>query len=276
VSAVAEIPTPPRENRVGRVTFPRVVHSEWTKLRSVRSTRWSFLLAIVFTIGLAALTSAVVEAHWSSMSPQDRADFKPLDVSFIGVFLAQLPIAVLGVLVITGEYSTGMIRASLTAVPKRLPMLWAKAAVFSAVTFLLMLPATLIAFFVAQAILSGQSIDIGLSHSGVLRAIVGAALFSTVNGLLALGIGASIRNTAGGIAAFAGLLFVIPPLLNVLPSSWNNAISPYLPGDAGSQIMSISHSGGHSLSPWAGFAVLCGWAAAALALAALLLVRRDT
>jgi hypothetical protein len=137
-----------------------------------------------------------------------------------------------------------------------------------------MLPTMLITFVVGEAILAGHHIDIAFSHPGVARAVVGAALYLTVIGLLGLGLGAIIRNTAGGIAAFAGLLFVIPPLLNVLPSSWNNAISPYLPGDAGGRIMSITHDA-HQLSPWAGFAVFCGWTAAAIAVAAVLLVRRD-
>jgi ABC-2 type transport system permease protein len=258
-----------------RVTQARVALSEWTKLRSVRSTRWSLLAAVVGTIGIAALACAVVANHYPRMDAHEKANFHPLEVNFVGVLLAQLAIGVLGVLVITGEYSTGMIRSTLIAAPKRLPVLWAKAAVFGAVVFVLMLPAVVVAFVVGQALLASQHIDIGFSHPGVVRAIVGAALYLTVIGLLGLGLGAIIRNTAGGIAAFAGLLFVIPPLLNVLPSSWNDAISPYLPGDAGTQVMTIAHEG-HHLSPWGGFAILCAWTAFFLALAAVLLVRRDT
>jgi ABC-2 type transport system permease protein len=258
-----------------RVTQARVALSEWTKLRSVRSTRWSLLAAVVGTIGIAALACAVVANHYPRMDAHEKANFHPLEVNFVGVLLAQLAIGVLGVLVITGEYSTGMIRSTLIAAPKRLPVLWAKAAVFAAVVFVLMLPAVVIAFVVGQALLASQHIDIGFSHPGVERAIVGAALYLTVIGLLGLGLGAIIRNTAGGIAAFAGLLFVIPPLLNVLPSSWNDAISPYLPGDAGTQVLTIAHEG-HHLSPWGGFAILCAWTAFFLAAAAVLLVRRDT
>jgi ABC-2 type transport system permease protein len=181
---------------------------------------------------------------------------------------------VLGVLVITGEYSTGMIRATLIAVPKRLPVLWAKAGVFGLVVFGLMLPSVLIAFVVGQSILARHHIQIAFSHPGVARAVVGAALYLTVLGLLGLGLGAIVRNTAGGISAFAGLLFVLPPLMNVLPQSWNDAISPYLPGTAGERIMSITHDA-NALSPWAGFALFCGYTAAALAVAGFLLVRRD-
>ena len=113
----------------GGVTQARALRSEWTKLRSVRSTRWSLLAAVVLTIGIAALATAVFRNHWAGMSPADRADFHPLELNMAGVQLAQLAIGVLGVLVITAEYSTGMIRASMTAVPARLPVLWGKAGV---------------------------------------------------------------------------------------------------------------------------------------------------
>jgi hypothetical protein len=269
VGVVASSPLP----RTGRVTPPRVLLSEWTKLRSVRSTRWSLLIAFVFTIGIAAIACAVVSHHWPHMRPHERADFHPLEVNFAGVQLAQLAIGVLGVLVITAEYSTGMIRASMTAVPKRLPVLWGKTIVYGATTLGLMIPATLIAFVVGQGILSGRHINIAFTHPGVARAVIGAALYLTVIGLFGLGLGAIVRNTAGGIALFAGIMFVLPPLMNVLPTSWNNAASPYLPLQAGQAIMSITP--GDHLSPWVGFGLLCGYAAAALLIAAALLNRRD-
>jgi hypothetical protein len=176
--------------------------------------------------------------------------------------------------VITAEYSTGMIRASMTAVPRRLPVLWAKAIVYGLVTLALMIPATVIAFVVGESIFKGRHINIAFSHPGVARAVIGAALYLTVVGLFGLGLGAIVRNTAGGIATFAGIMFVLPPLMNVLPTSWNNAASPYLPLAAGQAIMSITP--GNHLRPWVGFALLCGYAAAALVIASILLVRRDT
>src|SRR5436190_21556893 len=151
--------TVPRLPHTGRVTQMRVFVSEWTKLRSVRSTRWSFLAAVVFTIGIAALACAVVSHHWPHMSLQERADFNPLDPNLAGVQIAQLALGVLGVLVITAEYSTGMIRASVTAVPKRLPVLWAKTFVFALVTLVLMVPAAIASFFIGQSILSSQHIQ---------------------------------------------------------------------------------------------------------------------
>jgi ABC-2 type transport system permease protein len=273
MSTVAPAQPIPRLEHTGRVTQLHVFLSEWTKLRSVRSTKWSLAVAFVFTIGLPALVAAIVSHHWPSTSPQDRADFNPLDISLVGVQLAQLAIGVLGVLVITAEYSTGMIRASVTAVPKRLPVLWGKAVVYGVVTLALMIPAVLIAFFVSQAILSGRGIDTTLGAAGVPRVVLGAALYLTVVGLFGLGLGAIVRNTAGGIATFAGIMFVLPPLMNVLPSSWNSAASPYLPLQAGEALLQLQR--GDQLAPWTGFAVLCAYAAVAIGIAAILLRRRD-
>jgi ABC-2 type transport system permease protein len=270
MSALAAAAQAPR----GRVTQARVVLSEWTKLRSVRSTRWSLLAAFLFTVGIAAIACAVVAHHYPHMSAHDKADFHPLEVNLAGVQLAQLAIGVLGVLIITAEYSTGMIRASFTAVPKRLPVLWAKVGVFGAVTFALMLPAVLIAFFVGQAILSRHHINVAFSAPHVARVLVGAALYLTVVGLFGLGLGAIVRSTAGGISAFAAIMFVLPPLMNVLPASWNRAASPYLPLQAGEAILATT-PGGH-LSPWLGLLLFAGYAAVAIAVAAVLLVRRDT
>jgi ABC-2 type transport system permease protein len=276
-STALDVPThalPPLPS-AGRVTQLHVIESEWTKLHSLRSTRWSMLVAIVLTIGLPALFAAVTAAHWSHMGPHERADRHPLDVALAGVNLSQLAIAVLGVLVITGEYSTGMIRASLTAVPKRLPVLWGKAIVFGLVTLALMVPSVLAAFFASQAILRNHHIlEISLSHPGVARAVLGGAVYLMLVGIFAFAIGAIVRNTAGGIAFFAGLFFVIPPLLNILPTSWNNAISEYLPDAAGRSIFSLTH-GSHSLAPWPGFLLFCGYTIVAMAIAAVLLVRRD-
>ena len=178
-------------------------------------------------------------------------------------------------LVITAEYSTGMIRASFTAVPKRLPVLWGKTIVFASITFALMLPAVLVAFFASQSILSRHHANVSFSDPHVARAVIGAALYLTVIAVFSLGLGAIIRNTAGGIAAFAAILFVIPPLMNVLPQSWNDAASRYLPSNAGRAIIALTPDS-NSLSPWVGFAVLCGYAAAILGVAAILLMRRDT
>ena len=265
----------PRFVGTGKVTQARVALSEWTKLHSLRSTRWSLFAAVLLTIGLPALFSAVVSSHWGHMSPQDRANRHPLDIALAGVNISQLAIAVLGVLVITGEYSTGMIRASLTAVPKRLPVLWAKIGVFAVVSFVLMVGPVVAAFFISQAILNGHHIlQISFSANGVTRAVLGGALYLTLIGVFALAVGAIVRNTAGAIAAFAGLFFVVPPLLNILPQNWNQSISEYMPDSAGRAIFDLHH-GLHTLSPAGGLALFAGYCALALAVAAVLLVRRD-
>jgi len=274
VSSIAS--SVPRLGVTGRVTQARVILSEWTKLHSLRSTRWSLLAAVVLTIGLSAIFAAVTSSHWGSMSPHERADRHPLDIALAGVNLSQLAVGVLGVLVITGEYATGMIRASFTAVPKRLPVLWAKIVVFAVVSFLLMLPSVLIAFFVSQAILSRHDIlQISLSHPGVTRSVIGGAVYVMLFGVFCLALGAIVRNTAGGIATFVGVFFVIPPLLNVFPVSWQNAINPWIPNSAGRSIFQLTHSS-HSLSPAGGLAVFLAYIAFAVAVAAVLLVRRDT
>ncbi|MHB8469469.1 MAG: ABC transporter permease [Gaiellaceae bacterium] len=276
MSSVSTAISIPRYTGTAKLTQARVIVSEWTKLHSLRSTRWSLFAAVVLTIGLPLLFAAVIGSHWGQMNPHERANRNPLDVALAGVNLSQLAIAVLGVLAITGEYSTGMIRATFTAVPKRLPVLWAKALVYAAVTAVLSVPSVLIAFYGSQAILNRHHIlQIPLSHGGVARTVLGGALYLTLLAVLALSIGAIIRNTAGGVAAFAALFFVIPPLMNVLPTSWNDAISPYLPSAAGRDIFSLTH-GVHDLSPTAGFALFVAYTAFALAVAAVLLVRRDT
>lgn len=276
MSSIAPAVAVPRLDRTGRVTQARVVLSEWTKLRSLRSTRWSLLAATVLAVGLPVLFATVLSSRWGHLSPQERADRHPLDVALAGVNVAQLAIGVLGVLVITGEYSTGMIRSSFVAVPKRLPVLWAKTLVYAAVSFALMLPAVVVAFFASQAILDRHHIlQISFTHPGVARAVVGGAVYLMLVGVFTLGLGAIVRNTAGGIATFAAIMFVIPPLMNLLPSSWNDAISPYLPSEAGRSIFSLT-PGAHSLAPGPGLALFCGYIALTLAIAALLLVRRDT
>jgi hypothetical protein len=271
----ATIVSVPRYESRERVTQARVVESEWTKFISLRSTLWSLGVGMFLTIAFPLLFALVTATHWAHMSPGDRAGRHPLDIALAGVNVAQLAIAVLGVLVITGEYSTGMIRSTLLAVPKRLPVLWAKLGVFAAVSFVLTVPAVFIAFYASQAILNTHHIlQISLSDPGVARCLIGGALYVMLVGIFALAIGAIVRNTAGGIAAFAGIFFVLPPLMNVLPTSWNNAISQYLPSEAGRQLFSLHHAA-HSLTPLAGGAIMVAYCAAAVALAAFLLVRRD-
>jgi hypothetical protein len=174
----------------------------------------------------------------------------------------------------TSEYSTGLVSSTFAAVPRRLPVLGGKAAVFSVIALTVMVPTMLVGFFASQAILSSTNLQIGFGHSGVARAVLGAALYLTVAGLLGLGLGGIFRSTAAAVTSLTGILFVLPLLVTILPAGLSNNISPYLPGNAGRAIMSIAPQA-HELSPWVGLGVFAVYALAAMAAAALLLVKRD-
>ncbi len=270
-------PTFPRLTRspLTRRVAPDLLRSEWTKLRSVRSTYWALLAAGAAMVGLAALVCTVYINRYGHLSAAEKAGFHPVAFSLSGIFLAQLAIGVLGVLVVTAEYSTGSIRSSFVAVPQRRAVLAAKAAVFAVVTLLVGVVSSFAAFFVGQAILADKGISAHIGGPGALRAVFGAGLYLTVLGLLGLGLGALIRHSAGAIAALVGLLFVLPGIVAALPSSWGNTISPYLPSDAGQAIIGASRGGATSLSPWVGLGVFCIYAAIALIGAGAALTRRD-
>ena len=256
------------------VTQRRVLRSEWTKLHSLRSTRVSLLVAAGLIVGLGVLIPAVTVANWSAADEARRSGFDAFQRSIGGIYLAQLAFGVLGVLLITGEYATGMARATFAAVPRRLPVLWAKLGVFMALTFVLSAVACLLAFLAGQAIFASKDVEVSLGDPQVARALLGAALYMTGIGALGLAIGAALRSTAGGIATLFGLLLVLPTIVSVLPHSWADATEKYLPGEAGSRVARI-HADSLALGPWSGFAVFCAYAGVAIALAAVLLVRRD-
>ncbi|MDX6199217.1 MAG: type transport system permease protein [Actinomycetota bacterium] len=257
-----------------RVTPVRVMLSEWTKLRTLRSTVWALLAAVAFLIGFAVLVPEVVVHHWPPTNPRDAATFDPVGASLVGGFFAQLAFGVLGVLFITGEYATGMIRATLSAVPKRIPVLWAKALVYGVTCLVLASGAQLSAFLIGQAILSSKGIDIGFGDEHVARAVLGGALYLTGVGLLGLGLGALLRNTAAAITSLFGLLFVVSIVVHFLPASWSDAIEKYLPSNAGTVITSLRPDP-NTLGPWTGLLVFFLYAVVALALAGVALVRRD-
>ncbi|HEY0168475.1 MAG TPA: ABC transporter permease subunit [Jatrophihabitans sp.] len=254
-----------------RVTQPRVLRSEWTKFRSLRSTLHTLLVAAVLLIGLGAVFSAVTASQPSGFGPGENAT----STSLTGTFFAQLAIGVLGVLLISGEYSTGMIRASLTVVPRRLPMLWAKLAVFAAAVFLTMLIASFTAFVTGQALLEGHHQNASLTTPGTLRSIVGAALYLTVAGITGVALGALLRNTAAAISTFVGAFFVIPPLTMLLPASFADHFAQYLPSNAGAMLVGGDYGLSDPLAPWTGFGVMCGYAVVLIGLAAWQLRRVD-
>jgi ABC-2 type transport system permease protein len=254
------------------VSQGQVIHAEWIKLRTVRS---SWLLLGVTVLGIVVvglLVSYANNAHWSTMTASSRADFNPVNQDLIGVNLAELAVGVLGVLVATGEYASGMIRATFAAVPRRLPVLVAKAGVLAAVTFGVCLAAVLITFLGGQALLGSHGITLG--HPEAVRAVFGASLYLTVVAVLGIGLGFLVRSTAGGIAALLGLLLVLPIIVAALPGSGSQAVERYLPSTAGRALF-IMNGGDGMLSPWLGFGVFLLYAAIVLAAAALALRRRD-
>jgi ABC-type transport system involved in multi-copper enzyme maturation permease subunit len=275
VSATA--PAAPRQEQPdptpGRL-FRAVARSEWTKLRSVRSTVWALLFTVLITIGLGTVIDAAWVSRWHHVSAHDRLTFDPTGLSLSGVFPAQLAVGVLGVLIMSSEYATGQIRATLGATPQRGTLLAAKTAVFTAVVFVIGLVTCFVAFFIGKAFFSTKHAEAALSDPGVLRAVIGGALYLAAIGTLATGLGTILRRTAGGIAALVGLLLVLPILVGLLPSPWSDDINKFLPGVAGTAIFQVVRTG-DSLSAWTGFAVLCVYVVSALALAAILLIRRD-
>ncbi len=257
--------------------FGQVLLGEWTKIRSVRSTVWSLILLIVLTLGFTALFTSLTVSQWTRTSAQARAEILANPTSTIlgsGLVLSQLTICVLGVLVITSEYSTGMIRASLLAVPTRLPMLAAKAAAFGLLVLAVGLVLSFASFAVGAPILHSKA-PITLSDPGVLRAVVGGGLYLAVLGLFALAVGAIVRHSAAAITAVIGLVLVLTPMALLIPGSVGKHIYGLLPTAAGSLITKAQQAPGDLLTPWQGLGIFCLWAAVLLAIAAVMLKRRD-
>ncbi len=261
----------------GRVTPAGVTHSEWIKLRSLRSTWFSLLAVVVIIVGLGTVFSALRAHRFAQTIGANggHLHFDAAQVSLRGVFLAQLAIGVLGVLVITGEYSTGMIRSSLAAVPHRHPVLVAKAVVFAVLAFLVSLAASLVGFLLGQQALASTHAQASLSTPHAERAILGAALYLTLIGLLAVGLGFLIRNTAGAIATLFGIVLVAPLLAQALPTPYSTDVSKYLPLNAGTQIIATTNPDPTMLGPWTGLGITALYALAALITGAIILNHRD-
>jgi ABC-2 type transport system permease protein len=255
-----------------------LLRSEWTKIRSVRSTIWTLLALVVVSVGLTALFSWLSAHTWPTRQAASRDTSITADpVSYLlgtGIDLGQLAICVIGVLSITSEFSTGVIRASLIAVPKRVPMMAAKAAVLGGLILVLSEVVTFGSFFAGMAFLHSR-VSVSLGNPDVLRAVVGTGLAMALLAVFALSIGALIRNTAGGIAATIGIVIVLPILTGLLPGSWGAHLNGYLPEQAGGLITQAHRHAGQVLTPWQGFGIFCLWTALLLAAAAYTLRKRD-
>jgi ABC-2 type transport system permease protein len=275
-ATLSRTPALPAGSR-GSGGFGRLMLSEWTKLRSVRSTMWSLLLLAVLTLGFTALFTSLTVSNWSQNSRSDQLQIINDPVSLIlgaGFQLSQLAICVLGVMVMASEYSTGMIRSSLLAVPKRIPMLVAKSVVFTALVFVVGELVAFASFFVGAPIVHSKA-PVALGDPGVLRAVIGAGLYLAMLGLFALAVGAIVRHVAGAITGIIGFVLVLAPLAQLLPGSLGDHIHAYLPTEAGHLIAQARPGPNDLLTPWQGFGVFAIWTAVLLILAGYLLNRRD-
>ena len=254
--------------------FADVVRSEWTKARTVPSTMWTLITAAVIGIGLGALISAVAANHYASSSPSDKLTWDPTSISGSGLAVAQLAIGVLGVLLITSEYSTGAIGSSLAAVPRRGRLLGAKAVVLVVLIFVVTEIITFASFIIGQALISGHAPTASLGDPTVLRALIGAGLTGAVLALMGLALGTIIRHAAGAIAVLVAILFVLPGIAAALPASIEHTVQEYWPTQAGGQVTQVVHTA-NTLSPWAGFGVFFLFVAVLSGVAFALLNHRD-
>ena len=258
----------------GRYSIVDQMRSEWTKLVSVRSTIWTLGLTIVIGIGVSAIAAAETRSHWDS-SPNLHAGFDPISLSLTGVFIAQLIIGVLGVMVMSAEYGTGTIRATLSATPRRPGVLVAKASVFGFVALVVSMLTAFLSFFVGQALLTSPAVNATLSSPDALREILGTGIFLFLIGLFALGIATVIRHTAGAISTFVGVLLVLPTVLQALPNSIHNDIVKFLPSRIGIEVLSRGGQPSYVFTPWVGLAVMAGYTAVLLIIGGIQMSKRD-
>ena len=259
-----------------KVTGRRVLRSEWAKLWSLRSTWITLGLGLLFLLAFGTIAAFRYKSMLNSGQPMDPdfADATSYSLSLFGVRFSLIALGVLGVLTASGEYTTGMIRSTLAAVPRRLPVLWSKAAIFGLVAFVAAAAGALAAFLIGNGVLSGTAKVMSLSDAGVLRGLLGAGVYLALVAVIGVALGTLLRSTAGGISALVGTFLLVPGLKSLLPASWQTHLTPYLPSNAGESIYSLHHVSG-TLSAGAGLLVLLGWTALALGGAAYRLMRSD-
>ncbi|WP_308799620.1 ABC transporter permease subunit [Agromyces silvae] len=269
----------------GSLSFAGVLRSEWIKLRSLRSTVWSYALVIVIALGMALIMSLSLVNGMGGVNrggdlagmPVEQQTALVVQSTTFGVLFGQLVAGVLGVLVITGEYSTGMIRSTLTAVPRRTPAIAAKAVVLFVSTFIVGLLATVGAYGVTSIVVAGHGVSVSLLEPAILLPVLGAALYLALVAVFALAIGTILRSSAGGIAAVLGLILLLPTVLQMIPAEWPGEVIPYLIGSAGTGIFmsTTAWPAGDELGAWVSLFVVLGWVAVAMGGALALLKRRD-
>lgn len=266
-----------------RLSFGGVLASEWVKLRSLRSTVWSYLIVIAISLGMAFLMS--FSFAYGMDGGMDGANVPAAEqTSFVvqsalfGIYFGQLVVGVLGVLVISGEYTTGMIRSTLTAVPKRLPALAGKAVVLFVATFVVGIVTNLAAFATSSIVFAGVDVSTSLFEVDTLLALAGGALYLALVAVFALGVGTMLRSSAGGIAAVLGLVLLVPTILQLIPADWAHDMIPYLLSSAGmTMFTAIGADSADIVGPnaWQSLLVVLAWVGVSLAGATVLLKRRD-
>lgn len=257
-------------------TLLDVVRSEWLKLRTLRSTFWTLLVGIALVVGLGALLAWAQVATWDQLSAaEQRAN--PVDgtaTALSGITFGQLALVVLGVLTVTGEFSTGGIRATLVAVPRRGRVVAAKVVVVGVVALVAGTAAAFLAFFASQPVLATKGFDVGLGDADVLRALFGAGLYLAASALFGLGIGLVVRSTGGAIAIALAALLVLPGLSALIPGSAGDEVQKFVTSNAG-QVVFDTDPTASTLSPWAGYAVFTAWWLVLVLLGGWLLRTRD-
>jgi ABC-type transport system involved in multi-copper enzyme maturation permease subunit len=252
------------------VTLRRAVASEWIKFRTLRSS-WAVLgLALVGMVGIALIVAYNTRQLSPNLQPDDLAPSSTLQ----GYYLGQLLIGALGVLFVSGEYSTGMIRSTLAAVPKRLPVLWAKLVVFVSLIAVSMIVISIVAFVAAQALIGNYRTGFSLSDPGVLRVVIGTGVYLTLVGVLGGALGWIVRSTPGALVAYFAAVLVLPVLFGNVLGNWGKHVAQFMPSTAGASFSTSIHEA-PSLAPWTGLAVLVAWVVAAVAVAAVQLRHRD-
>jgi ABC-type transport system involved in multi-copper enzyme maturation permease subunit len=257
--------------------FTGELRSEWTKIRSVRSTIWALVALVAVTISFTALFNWLTVSQWDAATESQRQAVMLDPTGQIlgsGFGFSQLAICILGVLIMTGEYSSGTIQATLLAVPRRTPVLVAKCTVFSALVFVVAEVAALASFAIGSTILSSR-VAVSLGDPGVLQSILGIGLYAAMLGVFAIAIGALLRHTAGAITAIIGFVLVLSPLALLLPGDFGRYVYAYLPTNAGQRIATTVQGPTDLLTAWQGFGVFALWTAALMLGAGYLLKRRD-
>jgi ABC-2 type transport system permease protein len=279
-TAVAQGPTTTRTSPY-RLTFGHVLRAEWVKFRTLRSTAWTLAITVVVMAAIALMFAALMSslADDPELAANSGGLMPGVMIVTFGYSFAQLVVAVLGALTITGEYSTGMIRSTFSAVPTRLPAFAAKSIVLAVVTFVVAALGVVASYLVAMPFLSGTPLEVDLGAEGTMRAFVGAPLYLAAIAVLAVALGAMIRNSAGTIFGLVALLLVVPSILQAIPTEWVRDLAQFLPSTAGERLVIGDSMNGMGtdfiLSPWQGFGVLIAWVAVVWVGAAFVLKRRD-